>query len=177
MQRIIVVGTPGTGKSTLAAELSQRLGCPFLELDALFWQPNWTPVSRDLFRQRVQVALAPARWCAGGNYSAARDLIWQAADTLIWLDYSLLLTMSRLVRRTLRRIITREELWAGNRESWRNAFLQRDSLLLFALKTHHRRRHQFTQALTGPEYCHLALWRFRTPKETAVWLSTVASDH
>jgi adenylate kinase family enzyme len=170
MRRIIVVGTPGAGKSTLAKELARRLGVPFLELDALFWGPNWTSVGRELFRERVRQALLPTCWVAGGNYSAARDLIWPAADTLVWLDYPLWVSLTRLVRRTWRRVTKREVLWAGNRETWRNAFLSSDSVIYFAIRTHRRRRREFEQLLGQPEQQHLRVLRFRSPGETAEWL-------
>ena len=75
-------------KSTLAAELARRLDAEFVELDALFWLPGWEQVSTDAFRERVSEAIAVECWVVGGNYSRARDLIWSAADTLIWLATS-----------------------------------------------------------------------------------------
>jgi adenylate kinase family enzyme len=173
LQRIVVVGTPGAGKTTLAEILAQRLGHPFIELDALFWGPNWTAVGTELFRARVAQALAQPCWTVGGNYSVARDLIWGRADTLIWLDYALPLSMGRLLRRSLRRMITREELWAGNRESWRDLFFSRDSLIYFALKTHYSRRRAFTQALGRPEHAYLTVRQFRSPRQTDAWLATL----
>ena len=68
-----------------------------------------------------------------------RDLVWGRAELLVWLDYPLPLVLGRVVRRTLQRIVTREELWSGNREQWRHLFT-RESLWLWALQTHHRRR-------------------------------------
>ncbi len=173
MHRITVIGTPGTGKTTLAQQLAARLGYPFIELDALFWEPNWTPVATPIFRERVTQAIAGAAWTTGGNYSVARDLIWQRSDTVIWLDYPLALTMQRLLNRTLRRIVTREELWAGNRETWRSQFLRRDSLLLFALKTHYQRKRTFPRELLQPAYAHLTTRRFTHPRDTAAWLAGV----
>jgi adenylate kinase family enzyme len=173
MERIMIVGGPGAGKSTLAGELARCLAYPFLELDELFWGPNWTPVDRQLFRQRVETAISVPQWIAGGNYSSARDLLWRRADTLIWLDYPLWLTIQRLLQRSIRRLINGEELWGGNRETWRALFFSRDSLLLFALKTHFSRRRNFEQALAQPEHAHLTVMRFRTPAATDHWLTTV----
>lgn len=170
MNRIIVVGTTGSGKTTLATALARKMLCPFIELDALFWNPGWVQTPRDEFRRRVAEAIAPERWAAGGNYSSARDLIWQRADTLVWLDYPLSLTLARLFKRTVRRIITQEMLWAGNRESFRNTFLSRNSLFLWALKSNPAQRRTFPVELQKPEYAHLRTFHFRQPRETQAWL-------
>lgn len=171
MNRVIVVGTTGCGKSTLAQQLAVLTGCPFIEIDALFWNASWVQTPRDEFRRRVVEAIAPERWSAGGNYSSARDLIWQRADTLIWLDYPLPLTLWRLLRRTMRRIITREELWNGNRERFRNHFLSRDSLFLWALTSHPKQRRTYPVELAKPEYQHLTVHHFRSPKKTESWFA------
>lgn len=174
MQRVIVIGTTGSGKSTLAARLAEILRCPFVEPDALFWGPQWTPVPREEFRRRVAEAVAGDRWTIGGNYSAARDLIWRRADTLVWLDYPLPLVLWRLSRRTLRRILTREALWGGNVETWRGQFASRDSLYVWALKTHFRRRREMPTLLAQPEYAHLEVLHFRRPGAAERWVHSVA---
>jgi adenylate kinase family enzyme len=173
MNRIVVVGTPGAGKTTLAQQLAATLAYSFIELDALFWGPNWTPSPPERFRQVVADALAAPQWAVGGNYSVARDIIWRRADTFVWLDYALPLVLWRLFRRTLQRVVTREELWAGNRETWRSQFWSRDSLFLFAIRTHHQRRRRFPAELAQPEYAHLTALRFRHPRETVRWLQQV----
>jgi DNA helicase HerA-like ATPase len=86
-RRLIVIGTSGAGKTTLAKTLASLLGSPFVELDALHWDPNWTPAPPETFRARVAAATAGERWVVDGGYSAVRDLLWPRADTLIWLDY------------------------------------------------------------------------------------------
>jgi adenylate kinase family enzyme len=174
MQRIVVIGTTGSGKSTLAAQLAAILHCPFVEPDALFWGPQWTPVPRETFRQQVSEALAGDAWTVGGNYSVARDLIWARADTLVWLDYPLPLVLWRLGQRTLRRIVTQEALWGGNVETWRGQFASRDSLFLFALKTHYRRRRELPALLAQPENAHLHMLHFRTPRAAQEWVDVFA---
>ncbi len=170
MQRVVVIGTTGSGKSTLAVRLAALLRCPFIEPDALFWGPQWTPVPKEEFRRQVAEAVAGDAWTIGGNYSAARDLIWRRADTLVWLDYSLPLVLWRLSRRTLRRILTRETLWGGNVETWRGQFASRDSLYVWAFKTHFRRRREMPVLLAQPEYAHLRVLHFRCPGEAETWL-------
>ena len=112
--RIAIVGSTGSGETTLAAQLAQRLNLPHVELDSLYWEAGWNPVSEEVFRARVTAALGDA-WVADGNYGQARDLIWGRADTLVWLDMPLTLALWRVVSRTLRRIVTHEVLWNENR--------------------------------------------------------------
>jgi adenylate kinase family enzyme len=145
MRRVAVFGTTGSGKSTLAERLAARHGLRLVELDALFWGPDWQPAPLELFRHRVEREIRDGDWIVVGNYGQVRDLVWRQADTLIWLDLPFALVMWRLLRRTLRRVWSREELWGtGNRETFRNAFLSRDSILLWAIKTHRRNRQRFT---------------------------------
>ena len=125
-RRIVVIGTTGSGKTTLARRLSQLLDIPHVELDALNWEPDWVQAPTEVFRQRTEEALRGEAWLVDGNYSAVRDIVWPRAGTLVWLDYGFLVTLRQLLGRTLRRISTREELWSGNRESFRAQFLSRD---------------------------------------------------
>ncbi len=171
MQRIVVGGSTGAGKSTFTGELARRLGVPHVELDALHWDPGWTPAPREEFRRRVAAALPPdGRWVVDGNYRAVRDISWGRADTLVWLDYPLPLVFWRLARRTLWRGLARVELYNGNREKlWEHLFT-RDSLFLWLLKSHGRHRRQYPEALARPEYAHLRVERFKRPSEARAWL-------
>jgi adenylate kinase family enzyme len=171
MQRIVVVGATGSGKSTLAGQLAARLGGALVDLDALNWGPDWTPAPVPVLRERASAALAGDCWVVAGNYSKVRDIVWSRADTLIWLDYPLPLILWRLFRRTIRRVFTQEELWGGNRERFRTQFASRDSLFLWALQTHYRRRREFPADLVKPEYAHLRVLRFHRPGELDRWLS------
>ena len=174
MTRIIIIGTSGAGKSVLGEQAAQRLGVPFLELDAYFWLPGWVQVTDEVFRQKVAGAIAADAWVAGGNFSRGRDLIWARADTLVWLDYPLPLTLLRLLRRTVRRIITQEDMWhTGNRETWSKQFMSRDSLFLWAISSHKRHAVQFPEMLRQPEYAHLNVYRFYKPSEAENWLNSL----
>lgn len=172
-RRISVIGTTGSGKTTLARQLAQRLALSHIELDALHWEPNWTEAPLDVFRQRTAAALSGDDWVVDGNYSKVRDIVWARADTVVWLDYPLPLILWRLLRRGVRRAATREELWSGNRETWRGLFFSRDSLFLWALQTYGRRRREYPELLSRPEYAHLRLIHLRSPRETAAWLASV----
>jgi adenylate kinase family enzyme len=168
-KRIIVVGTTGAGKTTLARELAQRLGYPHIELDAMYWGPNWTPAPTDIFRAQVARALSAEAWVADGNYRKARDVIWARADTLVWLDYALPVIMWQLLRRAVKRIVTREELWGSNRETWRGQFLSRDSLFVWALTSHPRHSREYPLLLAQPEYAHLSVIRLRSRRAAHAW--------
>lgn len=177
MDRVAVVSSgPGAGKTTFARRLSRVIGAPHVEVDALFWGPNWTPVDRDLFRTRVAEAAARERWVLDGNYRAVRDLIWPRADTLVWLDYSLWRTFPRLLWRTLERWRDGAELWpgTGNRESFRLIFLSRDSILLWALRTYPGRRKRFESDLARPAHAHLRVARLARPVHARAWLERVS---
>lgn len=172
--RIVIVGTSGSGKTTLARQVARKKGIPHIELDALHWEPNWAEASTEVFRQRVQNALSAPGWAVDGNYSKARDIIWGKADMVVWLDYSLPVMLSRILRRTARRILTSEELWrgTGNHESLRSAF-SRDSIILWVLTTYRKHRKQYPALLAQPEYKHLKKVRLRSPKQAQRWLDSL----
>ena len=173
-KRIAVVGTTGSGKTTLAREVARRLGYPHIELDALHWEPNWTEAPLDVFRARVDAALRGETWVVDGNYSQVRDTVWSRADTVVWIDYALPVIFWRLWWRTLKRIVTREELWGGNRENARNVFFSRDSLFLWVLTSRPRHRRDYPLLLKKPEYAHLQLIHLHSPRETDQWLSEIS---
>lgn len=168
--RVAVVGTSGSGKTTLARRLAQRLQIVHVEIDALHWGPNWTPVLREELRARVSQALSGDAWTIDGNYSAVRDIVWSRANTIVWLDYSLPVVMSRVTRRTIRRFVLREELWNGNRERFREAFFSRDSIIWWALSTYGRRKREYPRLFDQPEHRHLDVVRLHSPRATHEWL-------
>ena len=173
LRRIVVVGTSGSGKTTLAATLADRLGAPHVELDAYHHGPNWVPTPDEILRRNIADRLSGQKWVADGNYSAVRDIVWTRATALVWLDYPFPVVFWRLFRRTMVRGITGAELWNGNREIlWRH-FLTRDSLLLWALQTHWRRRKTIPEALAAPDYAHLVVLRFRSPRAADTWLNSI----
>ena len=179
-QRINVVGTSGSGKTTLAQRLSRQLGLPHVELDALYWGPNWTEPQPDVFRQQVAEALSRPRWVVDGNYSLVRGIVWGRADTVVWLDYPLSLVLWQITRRTVRRAARQEELWQGNREEWRRLF-SRESMIVWVLQTYRRRRRQYQALFADPTHAHLIKMRLRAPRDTEAWLSALtpplATDH
>lgn len=136
--RFVVQGTSGSGKSTLSVALAKKLGLEYLELDGVYQQPHWTPLDLEEFRARVASLAEQPGWVIDGNYSHVRDILWSRATTIVIIDLPRRVVMIRVIRRTLGRLLTRKELWNGNRESWRNA-LSRDpmrNIILWAWNTH-----------------------------------------
>ncbi|MCC6442439.1 MAG: adenylate kinase [Armatimonadetes bacterium] len=172
--RIIVIGTTGSGKTMLARSLAGCLGVPHVELDALHWDPGWTPAPPEVFRARVEEALSGPAWVTDGNYGKARDIVWSRVQLAVWLDYSFPVVLKRLFCRTARCVFIREELWNGNRERFIAAFLSRESLFIWLLKSYGRRRRDYPLLLMRPEYAHLKLVRFASPEEAERWLAEVA---
>ena len=141
-RRIVVYGPAGSGKTTVAAGIAYSIGVPHIELDAIFWLPDWTPKPWEQFREDVSLVLgdSPDGWVCDGNYSHVRDIVLPLADTVVWLRLPFPVVFWQLLRRTVSRSIKREMLWGNNYESLRLAFFSRDSLLIYVIRTW--RRHQ-----------------------------------
>lgn len=149
MKRVAVItSASGNGGTRFARELADRLEVPVYELDALFWRPDWTETPADEFRTLMEPIVASEAWVIDGSYqSKLGDLVLRNADLVVWLDLPMYVWLPRLLRRTVRRIVRREQLWNGNRETVRNAFLSRDGLLYFTLKWHRPRRRVYPERL------------------------------
>ena len=171
--RINVVGTTGSGKTATARLLAERLGIRCIELDALFWKPDWGQTPDDEFLPSVDEATRGDRWVLDGNYSRTRSIVWPRVDTIIWLDYSFPRVFWQLLRRTIRRSITGEALWNGCRERFRVSFFSKDSILRWCLKTYWRRRRNYPRIFQRPEHAHINVLRFRTPRVFRRWFRSL----
>ncbi|AKF11754.1 hypothetical protein [Sandaracinus amylolyticus] len=170
MRRVWIVGSSGAGKTTLARTVASCLALPHVELDAIHHQADWRPLPTPEFRARVEARLdASDAWVVCGQYvSKLGDVVQRRADTVVWLDLPRGLVMRRLVARSLRRVITREELWNGNRESWR-ALASREpeeNVVLWAWTRFDDIRARY-DALFETAPTHLTLHRLRSPAEVA----------
>jgi adenylate kinase family enzyme len=169
-----VVGNTGSGKTTVSSELARRLESRHIELDALNWGPDWTPKPTEMFRRHTTDAISGDKWIVDGNYSLVRDIVWPRAQVLVWLDYSFLASLRQLFMRTARRIMDREELWAGNRERLTTQLFSRDSIFWWLITTHRRYRTEYTELLASDAFNHLKVVRLESRRETKKWLDEVA---
>jgi len=169
-RRVWIKGASGAGKTTLAKEVARRLGLDHVELDALHHDAGWTAAPAALLQERVTRALDDERgWVVDGNYdSKLGALVLERAQLIVWLDLPLGTKLVRLAARTLRRWLTSEELWNGNRENLKGAFWGGDALFTWAVRSHFRHRREWLSKHSGRP-----LVRLRSPREVAAWLATV----
>ena len=170
LERVVVVGSSCSGKTTFARRLSESLGTPHVELDALHWLPNWTERSLQDFRELVAAAVSSEGWVVDGNYSKIRDLIWPKATCIVWLNYGFPTVLARALRRTLRRSLLGEELYSQNKETLGRAFFNRDSILLWVLTSFRRRRRKYDALRREKAFPHLQWMEFRNPAQAEQFL-------
>jgi adenylate kinase family enzyme len=167
MRRVAVIGSPGSGKTSIGATIAAALDAPFVELDALYHRPNWEETSVAEFRAAVADALDGPRWVVDGNYRQVADIAQGGADTIVWLDLPRWLVTSRVARRSLGRIVTRERLWHGNRETLGNV-LSRDparSIVAWTWQQHPKYRERYEAQLGERIWSHATVVRLRTRRE------------
>jgi adenylate kinase family enzyme len=169
VDRIRVVGDSGSGKTTAAAGIAERLGVPHLELDAVHWLPGWQERDPAEFRALVVRFARQPRWVIDGNYwTRLGPSLDHLVDLYLWIDLPRLRAASSVLRRTVRRGIRREELWGTNRERL-SSMLHPDpekNIVLWSLTRHgrHRERYEALAAANPDRWVRLrsraALWEF-----------------
>jgi len=175
-RHIVVYGPTCSGKSTVASRIAQRIEVPHIELDAVFWASQWVGKPLGEFRAEVSTLLSRCvdGWVCDGNYSRVRDLILPLADTAIWLRPPFRVAFWRALKRTVIRCWKGELLWGTNRESWRQSFLSRDSLLLYAI-TSWRRHHERTRRALEEIPHQAAVLELRSVRETEEFVTSLNS--
>ena len=171
-RRIWVVGSCGSGKTTLAREIGDLFGIPAAHLDDYIWLPGWKLREREEMLDRVEARLQGDEWIMEGNLGRDAVRLWKIADQadlIVWLDLPFRVTFRRLVKRCLRRALLREECCNGNRETLRNAFFSSNSILLYALATRHKRRVIYGHMLRARTHV-----RLRSQQEVRGWLAALA---
>lgn len=139
MKYFQVIGGSGSGKSTFAQKLADNMKVEYIELDAINWQPNWESLEPEKMKAEVKKQINSRKkvgWVVDGSYSGRiGNLVTDSADTIIFLQIPLLITIPRLIVRGLKRIITKEKLWGVNTENLKGLC----ALLRFTIKFHRKR--------------------------------------
>lgn len=87
MKRIMIIGCPGSGKSTFARSLTEKTGLPLHYLDMMYWNPDRTTKPKEEFRAALRETVALPEWIIDGNYGSTLEIRMEACDTVIFLDY------------------------------------------------------------------------------------------
>jgi adenylate kinase family enzyme len=173
---VAVIGGSCTGKTTLSRELAQRLDVPHVELDALHHDAGWQEAPAEVLQARVDAALAaaPDGWVVDGNYHGKIGIsVVARADTVVLLDLPHRVALRRVLWRTASRVVTRKELWNGNRETLRNA-LSRDSIVWWVVRQHGTYEKKWVPRLAV--LADVSVVRLRSPREVRAWLETLLTQ-
>lgn len=180
VKRLSIVGNAGSGKSHLAGRIAGILGVPHVELDAIHHLAGWEAIDPDEFLARVEALTAAERWVVDGNYRqvVVDGPVWERADTVVWLDLPRRTVMFQVMRRTLRRIVRREELWNGNREPLRNLYAwdPDKSIIRWAWTEHAKYRTRYSSAMASPTLGHINFIRLQSHDEAERWLAHLQSE-
>lgn len=174
MQKVVIIGSCGSGKTTLARRLASLTDIPMTDLDDLYWNPNWQPSDKQAFIKDICNVTKESKWIISGNYrKVAKDFIWPKADTLIWIDYSFFRTFYQLSHRTFRRIIDKKEICNGNIETLSQLLSER-SIILWYLQTYKSRKEECMNLFSSKLYDNIhAYIRLSNPKETETFVSNL----
>lgn len=180
MERVVVVGTSGSGKTAFARKLAGELALPHLELDSIFHRGGWSATPDDEFREEVGRFAAQPMWVVDGNYTShgTREALWPRADTFVWLDPPRDVVISRVVRRTLRRVVTRQKLWSSVTEPWSNLFSLDPgrNIVLWAWTTFERNREKFARCTEDGSWSHASVHHLTTARAADRFLSSAGSS-
>ena len=169
ISRINVVGTSASGKSTLAKAIAAKLGCAYVEMDALWFKEDWQNVSDDEFNARVAEATKGDAWVLDGNYTRTVSIKWQRVQMVVWVDMPFYTTLYRAIKRALVRVVTKEPLWHGNRESWRK-LLSKDSIVWWMIKTHKANVLKYEAMMQDERFKHIQFVRLCNTQDVESFL-------
>lgn len=180
VNRVVILGGSGSGKTTLARRLAETLGLPHLEMDAVFHRHGLADEAHDDFLPTLDRFTSQIAWIVDGNYTShgTKELIWPRANTFIWLDPPRRVAMARVVRRTLRRTLSREELWEGVREPMSNLYSldPQRNIIVWTWTRHAHVRAKYEAAMSDGSWAHARVFRLRTKSEVDGLSDSLASS-
>jgi adenylate kinase family enzyme len=177
MKRVVVIGTTGSGKTTMAKRVAEAIGCTAFDIDDFHWQPGWVERMPEEMIELFREALKADKWTLAGNHSRTRDFTWAQADTVIWLNYSFWVVFPRLLWRTIKRVVTKEEVMPGCVETFQSQFLIKDSLLVWFFQTFWKRKKEYPEIINQDKYQHLTVLEFKHPRQAKRFLLGLQEKH
>jgi adenylate kinase family enzyme len=167
MQRVLIIGPCGAGKSTLAFELGARLGLPVFHMDKLNWKPGWVEGSKDEIRRQLVDIVAGDRWLIDGNYGGTLAERLNRADTVVYLDFPISLCVTRLLRRIWTyRGRTRPDMTEDCPERFDFGFL------IYLIRWNSGPRPRTEDKLKGHED---KIIRLKSPADLQRWIATISN--
>jgi len=178
--RLVVVGTSGSGKTTMARALSQALDLPHIEMDAINWQPGWRDISNDdpeEFFRRVAVAASGEAWVMDGNYTKVRSALWPRATAFVWMDPPRALVMRQVLWRSFARAVTKTELWpgTGNKELFRK-WLYKEHPIRWAWNNFASNRERYGAIFGSGSFEGRPAYRVGGPREGRALIARLAAE-
>ncbi len=161
-----MIGCSGAGKSTFAAQISDKTGLPFTPTDPFYWKPNWQLAEIDTVIELVDAATQKEAWVMDGNFEDWRGIVWQRADTIVWLEYPLWRILFQVFTRNFGLWFTQKPTWSGNRMTWKVVW----SGVRHALRSHKLKHAKYPGYLA--EFPDIQRLHFKHPREASKWLST-----
>ena len=159
--KINVVGISGSGKSTFAKKIADKICHPYIELDSIYWGSDWKPNPNFLIDLDSSLS-TNSSYVLDGNYASSDYLKWKNIDIVIWLDYSFHLSFYRCLTRTIKRLVSKETLWGTNKENISN-ILGKNSILYFMVTHYHKNKKKFLLDMKNKS--DIKFIRLRSPKE------------
>ncbi|TNE37852.1 MAG: hypothetical protein EP347_07435 [Alphaproteobacteria bacterium] len=167
MERILILGPCGAGKSTLAASLGEALCLPVIHLDKLYWQPGWVESTPEDFSARLEAELKQPSWIVDGNYSNYLEKRLKFSDTLIHLDYPRRIHVGRVIKRVLtKKGVVRPDMGPDCPEKF-------DWEFLVYTWNFRREKTPKTRALIESVQATKKVLTFTHPRQTKAWLQSL----
>ena len=166
--RVLFYGVTGSGKSSAARAYAARTGLPeYSADDDIGWLPGWRQPSTEEQRELAARIAGQDQWVLDSAYGVWRDLVVPRAELIVGLDYPRWLSLLRLVRRSVRRVVAREEVCNGNRETF-GRLIAPDSIIGWHFRSFSRKRRVMRELRSAPGTAEVLI--FRRPRELEAWL-------
>ena len=157
MKRIMIIGCPGSGKSTLSKQLAVKLKLPLVHLDQIYWKSNWQPISNEIFDELLLREVEKDEWIIDGNYSRTISMRLEKCDTIIYLDYHRMTCLLGVLKRVIKGYgKTREDMGENcpERLDW--------SFLKYVWTFNQSRREEYLKLLSYQKDKRVIILRYRS---------------